>query len=81
VIFRKGSIKLSVISPAGKEAVVAVLGPGDFLGEGCIAGLPFRMESATAITPVTILEIEKKEMMRVLHGEHAFSDRFISYML
>jgi CRP-like cAMP-binding protein len=78
---QKGSVKLSVISPAGKEAVVAVLGPGDFLGEGCLAGLPFRIESATAITPVTVLKIEKKEMIRVLHGEHAFSDRFISYML
>ena len=78
---QKGGIKLSVTSAAGKEAVVAVLGPGDFLGEGCLAGLAWRMGTATAITPVTALVIEKKEMIRVLHGEHALSDRFISYML
>jgi len=78
---QKGGIKLSVMNPTGKEAVVAILGPGDFLGEGCLAGVSWRMATATTITPVTALVIEKKEMIRVLKGEHAFSDRFISYML
>jgi CRP-like cAMP-binding protein len=78
---QKGGIKLSVVNGAGKEAVVAVLGPGDFFGEGCLAGQPVRIGSATAITPTTVLLIEKKEMMRVLHSEHEFSDRFIAYVL
>ena len=78
---QKGGVRLSVVNEAGKEAVVAVLGPGDFFGEGCLAGQPIRIGTATAIGPTTALVIEKKEMTRVLHGEHAFSDRFISYML
>jgi CRP-like cAMP-binding protein len=78
---QKGGVKLSVLNNFGKEAVVAVLGPGEFFGEGCLTGLPFRMASAAAITPSTVLAIEKKEMLRVLHTEHALSDRFISYML
>jgi CRP/FNR family cyclic AMP-dependent transcriptional regulator len=78
---QKGGVRLSVVNESGKEAVVAVLGPGDFLGEGCLAGQPIRIGSATAIAPTTLLVIEKKEMSRVLHSEHAFSDRFISYML
>jgi CRP/FNR family cyclic AMP-dependent transcriptional regulator len=78
---QKGGVKLSVVSEAGKEAVVAILGPGDFFGEGCLAGQPVCMATATAITATSILFIEKKEMMRVLHAEHAFSDRFISHML
>lgn len=78
---QKGGVKLSVVNEAGKEAIVAILGPGDFLGEGCLAGQAVRMGTATAITPSTVLVIEKKEMLRVLHGQHAFSDRFISYML
>ena len=76
-----GSIKLSVLSKIGKEAVVAVLGPGEFFGEGCLAGQSIRMGSATAITPTTILEIEKEEMLRLLHKQHAMSDRFITHML
>ncbi len=64
-----------------KEAVVAVLGPGDFFGEGCLAGQPLRIGTATAITPTTALVIEKNEMIRVLHAEHEFSDRFITFML
>ena len=76
-----GSVKLSITSATGQEAVVAVLGPGDFLGEGCLADQRTRMSTAAAITPSTILVIEKQEMMRVLHEEHALSDRFISYML
>ena len=76
-----GGVKLSVVSEAGKEAVVAVLGPGDFFGESCLAGHPVRMSTATAITPSSLLLIEKNEMIRVLHEEHGFSDRFISHML
>ena len=69
------------MNEAGKEAVVAVLGPGDFFGEGCLAGQPIRIGTATTVTPTTALVIEKEEMIRALHDEHAFSDRFITYML
>jgi CRP/FNR family cyclic AMP-dependent transcriptional regulator len=78
---QKGGVKLSVVNEVGKEAVVAILGPGDFFGEGCLAGQTICMGTATAITPTTVLVIEKNEMVRVLHAEHALSDRFISYML
>src|SRR5271155_5224354 len=78
---QKGGVRLSVVNETGKEAVVAVLGPGDFFGEGCLAGQPIRIGTASAITATTALIIEKKEMVRVLHVEHAFSDRFISHML
>ncbi len=78
---QKGGVRLSVVNETGKEAVVAVLGPGDFFGEGCLAGQPIRIGTATAITATAVLVIEKKEMMRVLHAEHEFSDRFISHML
>ena len=78
---QKGGVKLSVVNEVGKEAVVAMLGPGDFFGEGCLAGQSVRMGTATAITPTTLLVIEKKEMIRVLHAEHEFSDRFVAYML
>ena len=78
---QEGGVKLSVTSEGGKEAVVAMLGPGDFFGEGCLAGQPVCMGAATAIVPTSILFIEKEEMMRVLHTEHAFSDLFIAHML
>ena len=78
---QKGGVKLSVVNEVGKEAVLAILGRGDFFGEGSMAGQSVRMGTATAITPTTLLEIEKNEMIRVLHAEHAFSDRFVSYML
>jgi CRP-like cAMP-binding protein len=78
---QKGGVKLSVNNEVGREAVVAILGPGDFFGEGGMADQPVRMGTATAITPTTLLVIEKKEMVRVLHAEHAFSDRFLSYVL
>lgn len=78
---QKGGIKLSVVNEVGKEAVVAMLGPGDFFGEGGMAGQLVRMGTATAITPTTLLAIEKQEMIRVLHAEHEFSDRFVAYML
>jgi CRP/FNR family cyclic AMP-dependent transcriptional regulator len=78
---QKGGVKLSVLSKTGREAVVAMLGPGDFFGEGCLAGQPVRMGSATAITGSTILVIDKDQMVRLLHKQHALSDRFISHML
>ena len=78
---QKGGVKLSVVNEVGKEAVLAILGPGDFFGEGAMAGQSVRMGTATPITPATLLAIEKDEMIRVLHTEHAFSDRFVSYML
>ena len=78
---QKGGARLSVVNEAGQEAVVAVLGPGDFFGEGCLAGQPIRIGTATAMILTTALVIGKKEMIRVLHDEHAFSDRFITYML
>jgi len=78
---QRGSVKLSVVNPAGKEAVAAILGTGDFFGEGGIAGQSVRVRTATAMTPTTLLVIEKKEMIRGLHTDHEFSDRFISFML
>jgi len=78
---QEGSIKVAVSSAAGKQAVVAILGPGDFLGETCLAGQQLRMATATAMTPGSALVIEKGEMLRLLHTEHEFSDRFISYMV
>jgi CRP/FNR family cyclic AMP-dependent transcriptional regulator len=78
---QKGSVKLSVVSKAGKEAVVAMLKPGDFLGEGGLAGQPVRIATARATSPATLLVISVEEMTRVLHEEHALSDHFIAYML
>jgi CRP-like cAMP-binding protein len=78
---QKGGVRLTVVNEAGKEAVVAILGPGDFVGEGCLAGQSICMATATAITPTTALVIEKQAMIRVLHGQHEFSDRFIAYMI
>jgi CRP/FNR family cyclic AMP-dependent transcriptional regulator len=78
---QNGGIKLSVVNGVGKEAVVAILAAGDFFGEGCLAGQSVRMGTATAMSPTTLLVIEKREMNRVLHAEHAFSDRFVGHML
>jgi CRP/FNR family transcriptional regulator, cyclic AMP receptor protein len=78
---QSGGVKLTVVNEVGKEAVVAILGPGDFFGEGSLAGQPVRMGTATAITPSTVLAIEKNEMFKVLHEEHGLSDRFIKFML
>jgi CRP/FNR family transcriptional regulator, cyclic AMP receptor protein len=75
-----GGVKLTVVNATGKEAVVAILGPGDFLGEGCLAGQPKCIATATTVGPTTVLVIEKEEMIRVLHTEHAFSDKFLSHM-
>ena len=76
-----GGVKLSVVSSVGKEAVVGMMGPGDFFGEGCLAGQSVRMGSATAMTPTTILSIGQKQMLDVLHEQHALSDLFIAYVL
>jgi CRP-like cAMP-binding protein len=70
IYIQRGGVKLSVVNELGKEAIVALLGPGDFFGEGCLAGVPFRMGIATAIVPTTVLVIKKKEMIRILHEEH-----------
>src|SRR6187200_3155954 len=78
---QEGGVKLSVLSSAGKEAVVAMLGPGDFLGEGCLAGQPFRMGTATAVMRTALLRIPKRAMVRMLHEHPAFSDRFLEHML
>lgn len=78
---QNGTIRLSVLSHVGKEAVVAMLGPGDFFGERCLAGQPVRRGSATAITPCVILFVGKEKMARLLRNEHAMSDRFIAHML
>jgi CRP/FNR family cyclic AMP-dependent transcriptional regulator len=78
---QKGGVKISVVNEAGKEAVIAILGPGNFFGEGGMAGQSVRMGTATAITATSLLVIEKQEMIRVLHEERAFSDRFTAYML
>jgi len=78
---QEGGVKLSVLSTGGKEAIVAMLGPGDFFGEGCLAGQPLRMGTATAVMRTALLRIPKREMIRMLHEHPAFSDRFIAHML
>jgi CRP-like cAMP-binding protein len=78
---QSGGVKLSVLSKRGKEAVIAMLGPGDFFGEGCLAGQPVRMGSATAITPSAILRVEKAQMVRLLHRQREMSNRFIAHLL
>ena len=77
----KGAVRLSVLSHAGKEAVVAVLDAGHFFGEGCLAGQIHRMATATAMAPSTILAVEKPEMVRQLHAAPAFADSFLTHML
>src|SRR5687768_17367838 len=78
---QSGGVKLSVLSRAGKEAVVAMLGPGDFFGEGCLTGQIVRIGSATAITPTTVLVISKRQLSKVLHEQRQLSDRFIAHLL
>jgi CRP/FNR family transcriptional regulator, cyclic AMP receptor protein len=78
---QKGGVKVSVLSTAGREGVVAMLGPGDFFGEGCLSGQPVRTGSATAMVPSTILLIDKDQMVTLLHEQPALSDRFIAHML
>ena len=78
---QKGGVKLSVVNGSGKEAVVAMFGPTDFFGEGCMAGQTIRMGTAMAVTPTTLLVIQKEELLRALHAESTLSDHFIAYML
>jgi CRP/FNR family cyclic AMP-dependent transcriptional regulator len=78
---QRGGVKLSVRSKTGEEGLVATLGPGEFFGEACLAGQPFRVSSATAITPSSILIIAKEMMARLLRQERGMADRFISHML
>jgi CRP/FNR family cyclic AMP-dependent transcriptional regulator len=77
----EGSVKLTVVSKTGKEAILAILGVDDFIGKGCLAGQSIRMSTATAVVPTTVLTIEKSNMIRLLHEEHEVSDRFIAFML
>lgn len=81
MFIQEGGVKLSVVNESGKEAVLAILGPDDFFGEGCLAGQSICMATATAIAPTSVLVIEKDNMIRELHEQSQFSDRFISYML
>jgi CRP-like cAMP-binding protein len=76
-----GAVKLSVVSKGGREAVVAILGAGEFFGEGCLAGQAIRMGTATAVASSTILLVDKDEMVNLLHNQRALSDRFITHML
>ena len=78
---QKGKIKLTVVSNNGKEAVIAILDSGDFLGEGCLTTQPLRMATATAISDCSLVRLEKAAMIRVLHEEPAFSEIFLGYML
>jgi len=78
---QNGDVKLSVQSKGGREAVVAMLRAGEFFGEGCLAGQPVRMGTATATSPSSILLVDKQRMVRLLHAKHALSDRFIAHML
>jgi CRP-like cAMP-binding protein len=78
---RRGKVKLSVISQQGKEAIVAILSVGDFLGEGCLAGQPLRMSTATTVTDCSLFRIEKLLMLRMLHEKHAISEFFVAHLL
>ena len=78
---QSGRVKLTVLSKSGKEATVGILNPGDFFGEGGLAGQPLRMGSATAMTDCKLTRIEKAAMMLALHHEHAMSDLFVAYLL
>ena len=78
---QEGSVKLSVLSRTGKEAVIGMLGPGDFFGEGCLAGQPRRMVTASAMSASSVLVIEKPHMLEMLHSQSSLADRFLSHML
>ena len=77
----RGKVKLTVLSRQGKQAVIAILGPGNFFGEGCLAGQPFRMSTATALTDSAIVSLPKQAMIRALHEDAAFSETFTTYLL
>jgi CRP-like cAMP-binding protein len=76
-----GKVKVTVASQQGKEAIVAILGPDEFCGEGCLAGQPLRMATTTAMTECKIMRLEKKAIVRILHTEPAFSEMFVSHLL
>src|SRR5450631_809906 len=78
---QEGKVRLTVLSKTGKEATIGILNEGDFFGESCLTGGPLRLFSATAMTDCTVMRIEKKSMIEVLHREHAFSDMFVAYLL
>jgi CRP/FNR family transcriptional regulator, cyclic AMP receptor protein len=78
---RDGKVKLTVVSQIGKEATIGILNKGDFFGEGCLTGQPLRLCSATAMTDCSVMKIDKKSMVEVLHQQHAFSDMFVAYLL
>jgi CRP-like cAMP-binding protein len=78
---QKGKVKIAVVSQQGKEAVVAVLGPDEFCGEGCLAGQPRRMATAAAMTECDIMQVQRADIIRVLHEEPAFSEMFVSHLL
>ena len=77
----EGTVRLSVLSHAGKEAVIAVLERGHFIAEGCLVGQPYRMATAVAMAPCTIIIVEKQEMVRQLHTQPAFAEQFLTHML
>src|ERR1035437_4681887 len=78
---QKGKVKLTVVAENGKEATIGILNEGDFFGEGCLTGQPLRLCSATAMTDCSVMRIDKKSMVEVLHREHAFSDMSVAYLL
>jgi CRP/FNR family cyclic AMP-dependent transcriptional regulator len=78
---QEGKVKLTVVSKTGKEATIGILNEGAFFGEGCLTGQPLRLCSATAMTDCSVMKIDKKAMIEVLHREHAFSDMFVAYLL
>jgi CRP/FNR family cyclic AMP-dependent transcriptional regulator len=78
---QRGQVKLTVVAKNGKKGTIGILSEGDFFGEGCLAGQPLRMCSTTAATDCSLMRIDKKSMVEVLHREHAFSDMFVAYLL
>jgi CRP/FNR family transcriptional regulator, cyclic AMP receptor protein len=78
---QEGRVRLTVVATSGKEATIGILNEGDFFGEGCLAGQPLRMCSATAMADCSVMRIDKRSMVEVLHREHAFSDMFVAYLL
>ena len=78
---KQGKVRLTVVSEMGKEATIGILNEGAFFGEGCLAAQPLRMCTATAMTDCTLMRVDKKSMMEVIHREHSFSDMFVAYLL
>jgi len=78
---QRGKVRLTVVSKTGKEATIGILNEGDFFGEGCLAGQPLRLCTATAMTDCSVMRIDQKAMMEVLRREHEFSDMFAAYLL